>query len=198
MVATYCWNHYQHLELYFGIPGAGAVCHTVNIRLSAQQTEFIINNAEDRCVFVDASLVAMLEPFASLLSSVEQFIVINAPKDFSTTLPRWIHYEDLIADCPDDQPWIPVDENEASGMCYTSGTTGQPKCALYSHRTTCLHSLVVCLPNYAGLDAGDRVLVVVPQFHVMAWGLPYASILSGSVIVLPSSLLQPDHLIEMT
>jgi fatty-acyl-CoA synthase len=197
MVATFAWNHYQHMELYFGIPGAGAVCHTVNIRLSQQQTEFIINNAEDRFIFVDASLVCMLEPIASLLSSVEQYFVINAGPDFSTTLTNWTHYEDLIADCPDDYPWINVDENEASGMCYTSGTTGLPKGVLYSHRTTCIHSIAVCLPNYACLSESDRVLVVVPQFHVMAWGLPYAAILSGSVLVMPTSLLQPEPLIGM-
>ena len=197
MVATFAWNHYQHMELYFAIPGAGAVCHTVNIRLSAQQTQFIINNAEDQIVFVDASLVAMLESIATTLSTVKQFIVLNAPKEFKTSLADWIHYEELIADCPDNLPWIDVDENDACGMCYTSGTTGQPKGVLYSHRTTCLHSLVVGLPNYADISSSDRVLVVVPQFHVMAWGLPYASILAGTVLILPSSHLQPDPLLDM-
>ena len=117
MVATFAWNHYQHMELYFAIPGAGAVCHTVNIRLSAQQTQFIINNAEDQIVFVDASLVAMLESIATTLSTVKQFIVLNAPKEFKTSLADWIHYEELIADCPDNLPWIDVDENDACGMC---------------------------------------------------------------------------------
>jgi fatty-acyl-CoA synthase len=197
MVATFAWNHYQHMELYFGIPGAGAVCHTVNIRLSQQQTEFIINNAEDRFVFVDASLVPLLEPIANLLSTVEQFFVINVTPGFTTTLTNWMDYEDLIRDCPDDYPWIQVDEKEASGMCYTSGTTGMPKGALYSHRSTCLHSMTVALPNIANISSADRVLVVVPQFHVMAWGMPYAAVMCGAVLVLPSSLLQPEPLIEM-
>src|SRR5262249_17237194 len=157
-----------HMELYFGIPGAGAVCHTVNIRLSQQQTEFIINNAEDRFIFVDASLVPLLEPIAALLTSVEQFFVLNAGPGFSTSLINWMHYEDLLEDCPDDYPWIAVDEKEACGMCYTSGTTGLPKGALYSHRSTCLHSLVVALPNIANLTSDDRALLIVPQFHVMA------------------------------
>ena len=197
MVATFAWNHYQHMELYFGIPGAGAVCHTVNIRLSPQQTEFIINNAEDRFVFVDASLVPLLEPIALLLNTVEQFFVINAGPGFSTSLKNWMHYEDLIDDCPDDYPWIAVDEKEASGMCYTSGTTGLPKGALYSHRSTCLHSLAVALPNVGNLTSADRALLVVPQFHVMAWGMPYAAVMSGVVLVLPSCHLQPEPLIEM-
>jgi fatty-acyl-CoA synthase len=196
-IGTFAWNHYQHLELYYGIPGAGAICHTINIRLSSAQTEYIINNAEDRYLFVDASLVALLEPIVSLLPSVEAFILLNAPKGFTTKLPNCIDYEELIAGEPDDEDWVAVEETEACAMCYTSGTTGQPKGVLYSHRSTFLHALVFSLPNYANLSFNDRLLVVVPQFHVMAWGMPFGAILNGTSMVMPSAHLQPDALIQI-
>ena len=197
MIGTFAWNHYQHLELYYGIPGAGAVCHTINIRLSAAQTEFIVNNAEDRFIFLDASLVPLIEPIALLLPTVEAFIILNAPPGFVTSLRSVMDYEELIKDVPDDAPWVEVEETAASVMCFTSGTTGQPKGVLYSHRSTCLHSIVISMPNYANITATDRWLVVVPQFHVMAWGFPFAGILSGVVMVLPSSQLQPESLVSI-
>jgi len=196
-VGTYAWNHYQHIELYYGIPGCGAICHTINIRLSQSQTEFIINNAEDRFIFIDATLVPLIEPIASLLPTVEAFIILNAPKDFKTTLKPCIDYEGLIADAPDDTEWIPVNEEDACGMCYTSGTTGLPKGVLYSHRSTYLHALVVTMPNCANLSFNDRILSGVPQFHVMAWGIPYAGILAGAVLIMPSCHLQPAPFIDI-
>ena len=197
MVGTFAWNHYQHLELYYAIPGIGAVCHTINIRLSAQQTEFIINHSEDKVIFVDATLVPLLEKIAPLLETVECYILINAPKNFTTTLPHTMHYEELLADQSDIFEWPQLDENEASGMCYTSGTTGMPKGVLYSHRSTYLHASNIISPNAGNYSNQDIVLLVVPQFHVMAWGYPYMCLLAGCDMVLPSSNLQPEAMIHI-
>jgi len=196
-IGTFAWNHYQHMELYFGIPGAGAVCHTINIRLSAAQTEFIVNNAEDRFIFIDATLVSFFEPIAALLPTVEGYIILNAPASFTSSLPNWIHYEDLIKDAPDNLDWVEMEEDEACAMCYTSGTTGLPKGVLYSHRSCCLHALVVSLPNNAAISSYSRILAIVPQFHVLAWGLPFAGVMAGAVMVLPSSNMQPEALVKM-
>jgi len=197
MVGTFAWNHYQHLELYYGIPGIGAICHTLNIRLSPQQIEFIINHSEDKVIFVDATLVPLLEKISDKLETVEHFIIINGLKGFTTTLPNTIHYEDLLDGKSEEFEWPDLDENEACGMCYTSGTTGMPKGVLYSHRSTYLHALTLISPNAANLNNSDIVLLIVPQFHVMAWGFPYLCLLSGSDIVMPSSHLQPEAIIKI-
>ncbi len=197
MVGTFAWNHGPHIELYYGISGVGAVCHTINIRLSAQQTEYIVNNSEDKVIFVDATLVPLLEKIAPLFETVECFVLLNAPKDFVTTLPNTMHYEDLIADQSEDFDWPTLDENDACGMCYTSGTTGLPKGVLYSHRSTFLHASTILSPNAGNVSTKDIVLLIVPQFHVMAWGYPYMCLLSGSDMVMPSSNLKPDALIKI-
>lgn len=196
-VATFCWNHYQHLELYYAIPGAGAVCHTLNVRLSVDQIVFIIQHAQDKVVFFDATLAALLEKVAPKTPGLTKFVVINAPAGFKTTLPNVITYEDLIASESEEFEWVKVDENDACGLCYTSGTTGDPKGALYSHRSTYLHALSNIAPNAANISSRDRVLAIVPQFHVMAWGYPFMCILAGADIVLPSIHLQPDALIDI-
>lgn len=197
MVGTFAWNHYQHVELYYGIPGIGAVCHTINIRLSSQQIEFIINHAEDKVIFVDATLVPLLEKIAPKLETVEKFIIINAPKGFTTTLPNTIHYEDLIGEQLDTIAWPELQENDASGMCYTSGTTGMPKGVLYSHRSTYLHAMTILTPNAGNYSNRDVILLIVPQFHVMAWGFPYMCLLTGSDMVMPSLHLKPNAIIRI-
>ncbi|NNE75618.1 MAG: AMP-binding protein, partial [Pricia sp.] len=197
MVGTFAWNHYQHLELYYGIPGMGAICHTINIRLSPQQTEFIINHSEDKVIFVDATLVPLLEKIANKLETVEHYIIINAGDDFNTTLQDTLHYEDLLQGQSEEFEWPSLDENDASGMCYTSGTTGTPKGVLYSHRSTYLHALTILSPNAGNFGHRDTVLLIVPQFHVMAWGFPYMCLLSGSNMVMPSSQLQPEAIIRI-
>ena len=196
-VATFAWNHYQHLELYFAIPGAGAVCHPLNIRLSSEQIEFIVNHAEDKVVFLDASLIALFEPFASRLTTVKHFIIMNASEEVPVSLPNILHYEDLVAPGKDDFEWVEVDENQACGMCYTSGTTGNPKGVLYSHRSTYLHAITTMTPNAANISSADRFLSICPMFHVMAWGFPYMCLLAGADTIMPSKHLQPASLIDM-
>lgn len=196
-VATFAWNHYQHIELYFGIPGAGAVCHPVNLRLPADQVAFIVEHAADRLMFIDASLVPLFEKIAPNISCIEKYILLNAPADFKTNLPGVIHYENLLAEGSEDFEWIPIDELEACAMCYTSGTTGHPKGALYSHRSTYLHALSTLTPNAANLSAKDRCLLVSPQFHVMGWGFPFIAMLGGVDMILPSMHLQPAALIDI-
>lgn len=196
-VGTFAWNNYQHLEMYYGIPGAGAVCHTLNIRLSPEQLAYIINHAEDKIVFVDGTLLPLFEKLAGQIGCVQHVILINAAKGVTTELPNVYHYEDLMAAADDDYTWKSTDENMAMGLCYTSGTTGDPKGALYSHRSMYMHTLGVCLANSLAVTEADTVLPVVPQFHAMAWGLPYACIYAGADIVMPGPHLQAQPLAEM-
>ncbi len=196
-VATFAWNHYQHLELYYAIPGVGAVCHPLNIRLSSDQIEFIANHAEDKVVFLDASLIPIFEPVIPKLKTVRRIVLINAPADLKHSLPNVIDYEELIKLGRADFNWATVDENQASGMCYTSGTTGDPKGVLYSHRSTYLHALTTIIPNISNVSSRDRFLSICPMFHAMAWGSPFASLLTGNDIIMPSRHLQPAALIEI-
>lgn len=197
MVGTFAWNHGPHVELYYGISGVGAVCHTINIRLSSNQIEFIINNSEDKVIFVDATLVPLLEKIAPLLETVKHYVLINASEDFKTTLPNTIHYEALLAEQSEDFEWPTLNETDACGLCYTSGTTGLPKGVLYSHRSTYLHASTLISPNAGNFSNRDTILLIVPQFHVMAWGAPYCCLLSGSTMVMPSSNLQPEAIIKI-
>ncbi len=196
-VATFAWNHHQHLEMYFGIPGAGAVCHTLNVRLFPGQLAYIVNHAEDRVVFVDAPVLPLYERVAGDVRCVEHHVLVNAPRDVETALPNVLHYEDLIDGAGDDFRWRSTDERMAMGLCYTSGTTGDPKGALYSHRSMFLHTLGENQAMGLGLVETDVVLPVVPQFHAMAWGLPYACALAGADVVMPGPHLQPAALAEV-
>lgn len=196
-VATFAWNHYQHLELYYAIPAMGAVCHPLNLRLSVEQITFIVNHAEDTVVFVDATLLPLFEKVAINTNNVKKYILINAPRDIQTTLTNFIFYEDLIADESTSFAYPDIDENSAMGMCYTSGTTGDPKGALYSHRSTYLHAQALTVPNSIGMSSNDTVLLIVPQFHVMAWGFPFSCVISGANMVLPGPHLNPEALVDI-
>ena len=196
-VGTFAWNHYQHLEMYFGIPGCGAVCHTLNVRLFPGQLAYIVNHAEDRLVFIDASTLPLYERVANKVGCVEHYVLVNAPRDIETTLPNVRHYEDLLDEGDEGFAWRSTDERMAMGLCYTSGTTGDPKGALYSHRSMFLHTLGENQAMGLGLTETDVVLPVVPQFHAMAWGLPYACTLAGAEVVMPGPNLQPAALAEL-
>lgn len=196
-VATFAWNNYQHLEFYFGIPCAGAVVHTLNIRLSQEQLKAIIDHAEDKVIFVDGSLLPLIEPIAADLGTVEHFVIFNDVDGRDCNLPNASHYEDLMAAASDEYEWRCADENMALGLCYTSGTTGMPKGVLYSHRSMMLHTLGVLQAAALGPTEVDVVLPVVPQFHAMAWGLPYAATWVGATIVMPGPHLQPAPLADM-
>jgi len=195
-VASFSWNNYQHLELYFAIPCSGAVCHTLNIRLSGDQLIYIINHAEDKIIFVDASLLPAMEAIAHKIKGVRKFVLFNAPPGTATKLPHVLYYEDLIADADEAFEWRSTQEGMAMALCYTSGTTGNPKGVLYSHRSMFLHSYAINLSNCFGFVSSDIVLPVVPQFHAQAWGLPYACAMVGAEMVMPAMHLAPASLAE--
>jgi fatty-acyl-CoA synthase len=194
-VATFAWNSQEHLEIYLGAPSMGAVLHTLNIRLAADQITYIANHAEDRVVFVDDSLVPVLEPIAPTLETVEHFVVIGGGD--AGSLPNVLRYEDLLAEQDGGFDYPELDDRAAAGLCYTSGTTGNPKGVLYSHRSQLLHALSVCIADNLGLRSTDRVLPVVPMFHANAWGLAHAAPLTGADLVMPSRFLQGEPLAKL-
>jgi 3-(methylthio)propionyl---CoA ligase len=186
-VATLAWNGYRHLEIYYGAAGAGYVCHTINPRLFPDQIAFIINHAADRVLFIELCFVELLQSIADKLMGVEAVVVMTdaAHMPVSSTLPGVLCYEELLAEQPEQFDWPLLDENEAASLCYTSGTTGDPKGVLYSHRSMVLHAMTACLPDVFALSACSTVMPVVPMFHVNGWGLPHAAPLVGAKLVLP-------------
>ncbi len=195
-VATFAWNNQPHLELYFAVPCTGAVLHTLNIRLFAEQLTYIVNHAEDRVVFVDDSLVPVLEQLAPTFTGVEHFVVMG--EGDAGSLPNALRYEELLERAgpgPFDYPEL--DERQAAALCYTSGTTGNPKGVLYSHRSISLHSSATLMTDANGLSRADRVLAVVPMFHANAWGLPYGAALAGADLILPDRHLGAEPLARL-
>ncbi|MFG2293100.1 long-chain fatty acid--CoA ligase [Streptomyces sp. NPDC048603] len=198
-VATLMWNNAEHVEAYFAIPSMGAVLHTLNLRLPPEQLVFIVNHAADRVVLVNGSLLPLLVPLLPHLPTVEH-VVVSGPGDRSglEPLPVRVHdYEELIAGRPARYDWPELDERQAAAMCYTSGTTGDPKGVVYSHRSIYLHSMQVNMTESMGLTDRDTTLIVVPQFHVNAWGLPHATFMTGIGMLMPDRFLQPAPLAEM-
>ena len=185
-VATFGWNHYRHLELYFAVPCMGAVLHTVNIRLFLEQVVFIINHAEDRVVFLDPDLVPIAETVHERLKSVRAYVVMCDRETMPiTSLPNAFCYEDLIGPESPDFPFPDdLDENSPAAMCYTSATTGNPKGVQYSHRMLFLHTMAKCLTDTVAISERDVLMPVVPMFHVNAWGHPWAAAFVGASLVL--------------
>lgn len=196
-VATFAWNSYRHLELYFAIPCLGSVLHTLNIRLFPEQLQFIVNHAEDSFIFVDHSLTKLISPLQKELKHVKKFVLMNDGVPADPTLENTISYEELLASSSDKEDFPVLDEHQAAALCYTSGTTGDPKGALYSHRSTFLHSLGICLGDSLGLGMNDTVLPVVPMFHVNCWGIPYACCLTGAKPVFPGAHLIGKPIAEL-
>lgn len=198
-VATFMWNNNEHQVLYVGIPSMGAVLHTLNLRLSAEQAIYIMNHAEDKVVFVDASVAPMLAAYLPQAKTVRDVVVVNGPKEaFEAPEGVTVHsWDELLAGQPTTYEWPELDERAAAAMCYTSGTTGDPKGVVYSHRSIYLHSFQVLASNGMNLGNNDRALVIVPMFHAMSWGMPYAAMMSGASLIHPDRFLQPEPLLAI-
>jgi fatty-acyl-CoA synthase len=197
-VATMCWNTWRHLETWYGILGIGAVYHTVNPRLFPEQLVWIINHAEDRMMIADITFVPLLEKIADKLPTIERYIILcDAAHMPKTTLKNAIAYEDWIADVDGDFAWRSFDENTAAGMCYTSGTTGDPKGVLYSHRSNVLHAFMAALPDAKGIRSQDIVLPVVPFFHANGWSLAFSTPMTGASLVLPGAKMDGASIYEL-
>ena len=195
-VATFCWNSAEHLEAYLAVPSMGAILHTANIRLFPEQLAYVVNHAEDRAIIVDASLVPVLAKAAASFRTVEHYIVIGGEASAELPGPQ-SGYEELLAGECDCYPWPDLDERSAAAICYTSGTTGNPKGVVYSHRSIYLHSLSITSANCAGLGQNDRVLVVTAMFHANSWGLPHAAWLAGSDLLFPGRYLRAETLCRL-
>ncbi|NLO79243.1 MAG: long-chain-fatty-acid--CoA ligase [Xanthomonadaceae bacterium] len=194
-IATVAWNTYRHFEIYYATSGIGAICHTINPRLPVDQFAYIINHAEDRYVFLDVTFVPLLEKLQGQLKGVEGYIVMTDAEHMpQTSLPNVYCYEELLQDQSDEFEWPEFDEYTASSLCYTSGTTGNPKGVLYSHRSTLLHAFSVLATPGLDLNEESAVLPVVPMFHVNAWGVPYFGPMVGAKIVFPGPKLDGESL----
>ena len=198
-VATLAWNGYRHLELYYAVSGSGRVLHTLNPRLHAEQLRWIAEHAQDRALFFDVSFLPQVEAIAGQLPGIRAFVAMTdrAQMPAASSIPGLLCYEDLLGDASDDFAWPRLDEQRASSLCYTSGTTGNPKGVLYSHRSTVLHTYAAALPDSLNCSSRDTILPVVPMFHVNAWGLPYVACMVGAKLVLPGPALDGRSLYEL-
>ena len=198
-VATFMWNGWRHLELYHAVPSIGAVLHTLNVRLGAGDLEYIINHAEDRIIFVDADLLPILERLAPVIPRVERYVVCGDPgtASWETSLPNAVDYEVFLDGFGEEIEWPEFDENAPLGLCYTSGTTGNPKGVMYTHRSTYLHTMAEAMTDTLGLSAADCACGVVPMFHAMGWGLPFAATMLGAKQVMPHRFMAPEPLLGL-
>jgi len=197
-VATLAWNTWRHLETWYGILGVGAVYHTVNPRLFPDQIVWIVNHAEDRMMFVDLTFVPLLEKIADKLPAIERYVILTDGAHMPhTTLKNAVAYEDWIAEVDGDFAWKHFDENTAAGMCYTSGTTGNPKGVLYSHRSNVLHAFMAALPDSKGLASRDVCMPVVPMFHANGWSLAFSTPMVGATLVLPGAKMDGASIYEL-
>jgi fatty-acyl-CoA synthase len=194
-VATFAWNSQEHFEAYLAVPCMGAVLHTINIRLFADQLVYTVNHAEDRVILLDDTLVPVLEELVSRFETVRHYVVFG--EGDTGSLPDALRYEELLAAQEPGYERPEIDDRQAAGLCYTSGTTGNPKGVLYSHRSNILHALGQCMADSIGLQADDRVMPVVPMFHANAWGIPYGSALTGADLVMPGSDLSAGALARL-
>ncbi|MFF0144007.1 fatty-acyl-CoA synthase [Amycolatopsis sulphurea] len=195
-VATFMWNNAEHLAAYLAVPAMGAVLHTLNIRLFPEQLTFVANHAEDQVVIVDGTLVPLLAKNLPAMKTVKHVIVANG-EAAALAAPEGVTvhaYDELLAAQPDEFDWPEIDERSAAAMCYTSGTTGDPKGVVYSHRSIWLHSMQVCMTDSMRLAQEDTALAIVPMFHAMSWGLPYAALMVGASLLMPDRFLQPAPL----
>ena len=197
-LATIAWNNYRHLESWYAISGSGYVCHTINPRLFPEQLVFIINDAQDKAIFFDSTFLPLIQAIQGKVPTVERFICLGSHDEkIVEALPDVLFYDELIQHQSTEFDWPQFSEETPSSLCYTSGTTGNPKGVLYSHRSTLLHTMAICLPDSLNLSANDIVMPVVPMFHVNAWGIPYSAAMVGATIVLPGPNLDGDSLINL-
>src|SRR5699024_4348669 len=197
-VGTLAWNHHRHLEIYFAAPGMGAVLHTINIRLAPEHIIYIINHAEDQVLLIDEDILPLIEKVQDKLQTVKAFVVMTDKNELpESTLSPLYSYEKLLQTGNPEQPFeTDIDENDPAGMCYTSATTGKPKGVIYSHRGIVLHSYALGLADTAAISESDVSMPVVPQFHVNAWGTPFACTWFGSTQVMPGPRFTPKRLAE--
>ena len=196
-VGSFMWNNYRHLELYQAVPSMGAVLHTLNIRLSPTDLEYIINHANDRVIFADEDLLPLLEPLWDKIPCVELLVICRHGEGGESSFKNQIDYEDFIAGQETTYEWPDIDENSPMGLCYTSGTTGKPKGVMYTNRSTYLHTLAECLTDSIGLSSLDSLLGIVPMFHAMGWGLPFCASMLGCKQVMPHRFMVPDAFLEL-
>ena len=198
-IATLAWNGYRHLELYFGVSGSGRVLHTLNPRLHPEQLAWIVNHAEDHVLCFDMTFLPLVQAIHAKCPSIHQFVALcdadKLPAD--TGIPHLVSYEAWIGAQANSYDWPQLDENTACSLCYTSGTTGNPKGALYSHRSTVLHAYAAALPDSMCISARDAILPVVPMFHVNAWGIPYSAAIAGAKLVFPGPALDGKSVYEL-